>query len=192
MGILNQMSTLRIEREDAICVAVDLQERLLPAMYESKTVEENNVRLLKGMKVLGIPTIVTQQYTKGIGETVSSVKEALGDVENFEHIEKTSFSCMDEPEFVKAIESFDKGTVILTGIEAHICVEQTALDLIKEGYNVALVTDCIQSRNPQNKERSIMRLANAGVIITTYESVLYELLKNSKAPEFKAISAIVK
>lgn len=189
MGILNQMNTLTIERDDAICVVVDLQEKLLPAMHEAKTLENNNIKLLKGMKTLGIPMLVTQQYTKGIGETVSSVKEVIGD---FTHIEKTSFSCMDEPEFRKAIESCDKGTVILTGIEAHICVEQTAIDLIKEGYNVALVTDCIQSRNPQNKERSIMRLANAGVIITTYESVLYELLGNSKAPEFKAISAIVK
>lgn len=189
MSLLNQMNTLTIERDDAICVVVDLQEKLLPAMHDAKTVEENNIKLLKGMKALGIPTVVTQQYTKGIGETVASVKEVLG---AFEHIEKTSFSCMGEPEFCKAIESFDKGTVILTGIEAHICVEQTAIDLIKEGYNVALVTDCIQSRNPQNKERSILRLANAGVIITTYESVLYELLENSKAAEFKAISAIVK
>ncbi len=189
MSLLKGMNNLTIERDDAICVLIDLQEKLLPAMYEAAAIEQNNLKLLKGMKLLGIPTIVTQQYTRGIGETVASVKEVLG---AFEHIEKTSFSCLGEPEFRKAIEGFDKGTVILTGIEAHICVEQTALDLIKEGYNVALVTDCIQSRDPQNKERSILRLANAGVIITTYESVLYELLENSKATEFKEISAIVK
>ena len=94
--------------------------------------------------------------------------------------------------FAETLENSTKGTVILAGIEAHICVEQTALDLIREGYRVALVTDCIDSRNPQNKERTILRLAQEGVVITTYESVLYELLGSAKAPEFKAISAIVK
>lgn len=189
MSLLNGMNNLTIERDDAVCVLIDLQEKLLPAMYEAAVTEQNNLKLLKGMKLLGIPTIVTQQYTKGIGETVPSVKELLG---AFEHIEKKSFSCMGEPEFCRVLESFDKGTVILAGIEAHICVEQTALDLIKEGYKVALVTDCIQSRNPQNKERSIMRLAAAGAIITSCESVLYELLGSAAAPEFKAVSAIVK
>ena len=115
--------------------------------------------------------------------------EALG---AFEPIDKTSFSCIGEPVFAETLENSTKGTVILAGIAAHICVEQTALDLIREGYRVALVTDCIDSRNPQNKERTILRLAQEGVVITTYESVLYELLGSAKAPEFKAISAIVK
>ena len=189
MSLLQQIKTWKIERDDAICVLVDFQEKLVPAMHDARTVEENAVRLAKGMNVLGVPILVTQQYTRGLGETVRPVAEAIGE---FCPIEKTSFSCMGEEIFAQTIEASTRGTVILAGIEAHICVEQTALDLIREGYRVALVTDCIQSRNPQNKERTIQRLAQEGVVVTTYESVLYELLGSAKAPEFKAISAIVK
>ena len=178
MSLLQQIHTWKIEKDDAICVLIDMQTKLLPAMSDPKTVEENV-----------IPTVVTQQYTKGLGPTVPAVAEALG---AFEPIDKTSFSCIGEPVFAETLENSTKGTVILAGIEAHICVEQTALDLIREGYRVALVTDCIDSRNPQNKERTILRLAQEGVVITTYERVLYELLGSAKAPEFKAISAIVK
>ena len=189
MSLLQQIQTWKTEKEDAICVLIDMQTKLLPAMSDPQTVERNVIRLIQGMKALGIPTVVTQQYTKGLGPTVLAVAEALG---AFEPIDKTSFSCMDEPVFAEALENSTKGTVILAGIEAHICVVQTALDLIREGYRVALVTDCIDSRDPLNKERTILRLAQEGVVITTYESVLYELLGSAKAPEFKAISAIVK
>ena len=156
MSLLQQIQTWKTEKEDAICVLIDMQTKLLPAMSDPQTVERNVIRLIQGMKALGIPTVVTQQYTKGLGPTVPAVAEALG---AFEPIDKTSFSCMD---------------------------------LIREGYRVALVADCIDSRDPLNKERTILRLAQEGVVITTYESVLYELLGSAKAPEFKAISAIVK
>lgn len=188
-GLFNRLKQLKIERDDAIFVAIDFQERLLPAMHDCEALEERVVKLVKGMRELGIPMIVTQQYTKGLGPTVSSIAEALGD---FTPVEKTSFSCMAEGTFVEAIEASDKGTVILAGIEAHISVEQTAIDLLRDGYEVALVTDCVQSRDPKNKEITLQRLAQAGVILTSFESVLYELLGGAKAPEFKAISALVK
>lgn len=159
MSLLQQIHTWKIEKDDAICVLIDMQTKLLPAMSDPKTVEENVLRLVQGMKVLGIPTVVTQQYTKGLGPTVPAVAEALG---AFEPIDKTSFSCIGEPVFAETLENSTKGTVILAGIEAHIALEQTALDLIREGYRVALITDCIDSRNPQNKERTILRLAPGG------------------------------
>ncbi len=189
MSFLQQIKTWKLEKDDTICVIIDFQEKILPAMHEAKTVEDYVIRLIKGMNALGIPMVVTQQYTKGLGATVPQIAEAIG---AFTPIDKTTFSCMDEPVFAETLENSTRGTVILAGIEAHICVAQTALDLIREGYRVALVTDCIQSRNPQNKERTIQRLAQEGVVITTYESVLYELLGSAKAAEFKAISAIVK
>ena len=185
MSFLQQIKTWKLEKDDTICVIIDFQEKILPAMHEAKTVEDYVIRLIKGMNAL----VVTQQYTKGLGATVPQIAEAIG---AFTPIDKTTFSCMDEPVFAETLENSTRGTVILAGIEAHICVAQTALDLIREGYRVALVTDCIQSRNPQNKERTIQRLAQEGVVITTYESVLYELLGSAKAAEFKAISAIVK
>lgn len=188
-GLFNRLKQLKIDRDDALFVAIDFQEKLLPAMQDSEALEEKVVKLVKGMNALGIPMIVTQQYSKGLGQTVPAIAEALGE---FTPVEKTSFSCMGEDTFVEAIEASDKGTVILAGIEAHICVEQTAIDLLRDGYEVALVTDCIQSRDPKNKEMAIQRMIQAGVIPTTFESVLYELLGNAKAPEFKAISALVK
>ena len=188
-GLFNRLKQLKIERDDAIFVAIDFQERLLPVMHDCETLEAKAAKLVKGMRTLNIPIIVTQQYTKGLGQTVPSIAEALGE---FTPIEKTSFSCLGEEAFVDAIEASDKGTVILAGVEAHICVEQTAIDLLRDGYEVAIVADCIQSRDPQNKEITLQRLAQAGAIVTSYESVLHELLGGSKASEFKAISAIVK
>ena len=177
-GLFNRLKQLKIERDDAIFVAIDFQERLLPAMHDCEQLEARVVKLVKGMRELGIPMIVTQQYTKGLGPTVPSIAEAIGD---FTPVEKTSFSCLGENTFVEAIEASDKGTVILAGI-----------DLLRDGYEVALVTDCVQSRDPKNKEITLQRLAQAGVILTSFESVLYELLGGAKAPEFKAISALVK
>ena len=180
---------MRIITKETGAVVIDMQEKLMSAMHETKACEEKAAMLLKGLQVLSVPTVIVQQYTKGLGTTVPSIAEAIGD---FTPVEKTSFSCLGEDTFVEAIEASDKGTVILAGIEAHICVEQTAIDLLRDGYEVAIVADCIQSRDPKNKEITLQRLAQAGAIVTSYESVLYELLGGAKAPEFKAISAIVK
>lgn len=188
-GLFNRLKKLKIERDDAIFVAIDFQEKLMPVVAEPEELEAKAAKLAQGMKTLEIPTIVTQQYTKGLGATVPAVAEALGE---FTPIDKTTFSCMGNEEFIASLEAHDRGCVILAGIEAHICVEQTALALLSEGYEVALVTDCIQSRDPKNKEIAIQRMIQAGVIPTSFESVLYELLGSAKAPEFKAISALVK
>ena len=187
--LFNRLKPLKIDRDDAIFVAIDFQEKLMPAMAEREELETKVVKLVSGMKTLGIPTIVTQQYTKGLGATVPAVAEALGE---FTPIDKTTFSCMGNEDFLAALENLDRGTVILAGIEAHICVEQTAIDLLRDGYEVALVTDCIQSREPRNRDVAIQRMTRAGAIPTGFESVLYELLGSAKAPEFKAISSLVK
>lgn len=178
-----------IDRNDAVLVAIDFQTKLMPAMADREKLEEAAVKLIKGLGVLKVPAIVTQQYTKGLGPTVSPIAEALGD---YEPIEKTTFSAMEEPDFVKALEQSGKKTVILIGIEAHICVQQTALQLMDRGYSVYVIQDCIASRKESDNLCSQQRMAAAGAVITTYESVLYELLKGAKAEGFKAISAIVK
>lgn len=178
-----------IERENAAFVAIDFQEKLMPVMSEKELLETQTVKFLKGMKALDIPGIVTQQYTKGIGETVPAVAEAVGE---FRHVEKYSFSCMANEEFVSRLESLGKKDLIVCGIEAHICVQQTVLQLLEAGYNVYVPVDCISSRSEEDKMWAITRMGEAGAIITTYESVLYEILRDSKADGFKAISAIVK
>lgn len=178
-----------IKREDALLVAIDFQEKLMPAMADPKTLEATVIKLAKGIGAMDIPVLVTQQYTKGLGSTVRPIAEALGD---FEPIDKTSFSAMGEPTFVQALTAAGKKTVILMGIEAHICVQQTAIDLIDRGYSVYVIQDCIASRKESDSLCSQQRMAAAGAVITTYESVLYELLRGAKADGFKAVSAIVK
>lgn len=178
-----------INRNDTVLIAIDFQEKLMPAMADPAALEAVVVKLAEGAKVLEIPVIVTQQYTKGLGPTVPSIAEALGD---FEPIDKITFSAMGQPEFVQALENSGRKTVILIGIEAHICVQQTALELLEQGYRVYVVRDCIASRKESDSLCSQQRMAGAGAVITTYESVLYELMRGAKADGFKAVSAIVK
>ena len=183
------MDIKRIKKEDAILTAIDFQEKLLPAMFEADKVEAAAIKLAAGLNVMGVPEIVTTQYAKGLGPTVPAVAEALGE---FEPIDKSSFSAWKNEEYQSELQKSGRKTVILMGIETHICVEQTALDLLENGYTVFVPADCVQSRNPVNKELSLRRMEAAGVVITCAESVLYELLGSSRAVEFKAISAIVK
>lgn len=178
-----------ITKDDTVLVAIDFQEKLMPAMSNGEETEERAAKLIRGMKVFDIPAIVTQQYTKGIGPTTAKLSAELGD---FEHVEKTAFSAMRMPEFRERLKETGRKNVVICGVESHICVLQTTLQLMEEGYNVYLVVDCIDSRNENDKLWGISRMGEAGAVITTYESVLYEILQDSKADGFKAISAIVK
>ena len=178
-----------ITRDDTAFVVIDFQEKLMPAMSGRELLEDRTVRLVKGMKTLEIPTIVTQQYTKGIGPTIPSIAEALGE---YEPIDKTTFSCMKNEEFIEKFRALDRKNVVVCGIEAHICVQQTVLQLIEAGYKVYDPADCVSSRAPEDKMWSISRMGEAGAVITSYEAVLYEILGGSKEQGFKQISAIVK
>ena len=178
-----------MNREDTVFIAIDYQEKLMPAMSNKEDLENKVCRLAEGLKVLGIPHIVTQQYTKGIGETIPSIAEAIGE---FTPIDKTSFSCMNNEEFCRQLKETGRKTAVICGIEAHICLQQTVLQLLDEGYTVYVPVDCVSSRSERDAMWSTERMAKAGAIMTTYEAVLYELLRDSKAPEFKAISKIVK
>lgn len=178
-----------ITRDDTAFVVIDFQEKLMPAMSGRELLEDRTVRLVKGMKTLEIPTVVTQQYTKGIGPTIPSIAEALGE---YEPIDKTTFSCMKNEEFIEKFRALDRKNVVVCGIEAHICVQQTVLQLIEAGYNVYVPADCVSSRAPEDKMWSISRMGEAGAVITSYEAVLYEILGGSKEQGFKQISAIVK
>ncbi|NLY70350.1 MAG: hydrolase [Clostridiales bacterium] len=183
------MNKLMINKEEAVLVLIDFQERIMPAMHNKEELEKTVERLVKGCKILDIPVVVTQQYTRGLGPTIPSLHEALGD---YNPIEKTSFSAMGEPEFEKELKRLGRKTIILTGIETHVCVQQTALDLIDKGYEVFLVEDCVSSRSINDKKYAIKRMTQVGAICTTYEAVLFEILKDAKAENFKQISALVK
>ena len=190
---------LRLKKEDTILVGIDFQEKLMPAMKNNEEVEASAVKLVKGCRILGVPAIMTQQYTKGLGQTVPAILAALtepiGDeisAAEFNPVEKTSFSAMGEPDFVETLEKLGRKTVIIAGVEAHVCVQQTVIDLLDSGYTVFVANDCISSRSNTDKKYSQRRMGDAGAVDTTYESILFELCGGAKEPGFKQISALVK
>jgi len=171
-------------------VIIDVQVKLCGVMLASdmQAVATNCSRLMQAANMLAVPVVVTEQYPQGLGETIAEIAQHLG---NSKPIAKTAFSAYGEPMF-KAKLQRDKSQIILVGMEAHICVMQTALDLIAQGKQVMVVEDAIISRNAANKSNAIARLASAGCSVTNTESILYEWLGDAKHASFKAISMLIK
>lgn len=174
---------------ETVVVAIDFQERLFPVMHEKEKLLKNVLKLIQGSRVLGVPVILTEQYPKGLGPTLPEIKGLLPDAQP---VEKTCFNCCDEENFGQALEISKRRQVLICGIEAHICVYQTAMALLRTGYEVQVVADCISSRDPKNRIVSLFRMGNAGASPTTVETALFELLKVGRGDTFKEISNIVK
>ena len=234
---------MRILREQAAALIIDVQERLFPHMQERDTLESRLLTLIRGLQLLEVPLLVTQQYTKGLGATIRSIRAALGWESAREAsdgsganaagsalasdaaraspvgfapapanpsaspagtcrppaealqpplLEKRAFSCCDEAEFTAALAALDRKRVIVAGIEAHVCVLQTVLDLLAGGYTPVVVADCVSSRCAFDRDIALRRLQTEGAIVTTCESVLFELTRTSLADTFRAISRLVK
>ncbi|MDR0827127.1 MAG: isochorismatase family protein [Desulfovibrio sp.] len=180
---------MRINAENTAAVAIDFQKRLLPVMHASEDLVRSARILLSGLNALNIPVIVSRQYPKGIGDTISEIKEVTT---NAIPCEKLTFSCCGSETFNAALQKLGKKNILICGVEAHVCVLQTALDLLAAGYNVALVTDCIGSRKTHDRETGIKRAERDGALLVTYEQILFELLGASTAPAFKTISALLR
>ena len=180
---------MRILKENTIGLVIDIQERLVPVMEESEQLIENCSKLIRGLQVLGLPILVTQQYTKGLGDTVEEIKSVFND---FQYIEKRDFSCFDEPVVAEKLAHSGVRNVIICGIESHVCVLQTAIDLKAAGYIPVVVMDCVSSRSLDNIDLASERFRYEGIMMTSLESVLFELTRSSAAPEFKEISKLVK
>ncbi|MGC9354531.1 MAG: hydrolase [Mariniphaga sp.] len=180
---------MRITKQHTTGLVIDIQERLFPVMWEKKKFLENCQILIQGLNELGLPLIVTQQYTEGLGETVEEIKSVLPE---FHYIEKREFSCCDEPSVDVKLAEFQTKNVIICGIESHVCVLQTAIDLKEAGYHPVVVMDCVSSRSPESIEMAKERFRHEGIMMTSAESILFELTRSSAAPEFKAISKLVK
>jgi len=181
---------MRILSEDTLALLVDFQERLVPVINHDVELIHNTEILIKGLKVLGIPIIVTQQYTKGIGMTVTELATAIGD--DFSFFDKLTFSCAEDDTILSKIAETGKSNIIVCGIEAHICVLQTVIDLIAKGYHVILVEDCVGSRKESDRQVGIRRAIAEGAVITSYESILFELTRVAKTEVFKEISRLIK
>jgi len=178
-----------LDVENSILLVIDIQEKLVKALDKDVVVKRSAV-LTKAANILEIPTILTEQYPKGLGQTVIQVKQTLA---SFALItEKTAFSALKEEGFLEKLKTFNKKQIVLCGIETHVCVHQTAADLIKEGFDVYVVKDACASRNKYEFKQGIERMQANGAKITCLEIVLFEWLKDAKHHKFKEIQALIK
>ncbi len=180
---------MRILKQNTIGLVIDIQERLVPVMEESEQFVENCSKLIQGLQILGLPLLVTQQYTKGLGETIEEIKSVIKD---FHFIEKKDFSCFDEPIVAEKLALLGIQNVIICGIESHVCVLQTAIDLKEAGYTPVVVMNCVSSRSFDNIDLAMERFRHEGIMMTSFETILFELTRSAGAPEFKEISKLVK
>ena len=179
----------RIMRARAGLVVVDLQERLLPSIFESERLVQNALRLIKGAAILRLPVFATEQYRKGVGATVAAIASAIP---GFAPMEKTAFSCFGAPGFVEALRTKGVTDVMLCGIEAHVCVLQTCFDLLEHGFRPFVVADAISSRAAENHRLGLERMRAAGGFIVSTEMILFELLERAGTDEFKQVLTLVK
>jgi nicotinamidase-related amidase len=180
---------------NSVLLVIDMQERLLPNIHNKEQITLNCNRLINGAAELGIPIIISEQYPRGLGPTISEIKESIDNAKNktsVQCIEKTTFSCTNNDDFLDVVEELNRDQVIICGIEAHICVLQTALGLTDQGLIPYVVADAIGSRVEENKSLSIGRLEKNGSNIIVTESALLEMLEDSRHPSFKAISKLIK
>ena len=180
---------MRILKDNSIGLVIDIQERLFPHIYENQQFLANTRKLIEGFKILEIPIIVTEQYTKGLGQTIPEISSLF---QPFSYYEKMSFSCMDDSEINKILNQSGKKNVIICGIESHVCVLQTAIDLKDSSFSPVVIADCISSRKLSDKQTTLQRMQTENIIISSYESVLLELLRFAGTDQFRAISRLIK
>jgi nicotinamidase-related amidase len=183
------MEKFFLDKNNTALVIIDIQERLAAVMKMKDAVVSNCLHLIELAKMLNIPIVLTEQYPKGIGQTEESIRKALPE---YRPIEKLTFSCCDEPSFPDAIRKLNKKTLIVTGMETHICILQTSIGLLREGFNVHLVKDAVCSRTKENWNVACEFMRDAGAVITCTETVLFQLLQIAGTEEFKAISKRIK
>ncbi len=180
---------MRFQLADSLLLLVDLQTKLVPAMAQKDELISCNAKLLQGLNALGLPVIVTEQYPQGLGETLPEIAALTGESPVFA---KKTFSAADDDAIFAALRKSARKNIILTGVESHVCVLQTGIDLVAAGFNVMVLTDCVSSRKLSDKAIALERFKAEGVFLSTYESLLFELTRSATLHAFKTISNIVK
>lgn len=181
-----------MSRHDTALLVVDVQEKLIGAVRNHRRVVWNVRRLIDGAHLLGLPVAATEQYPRGLGPTVAELAERLQRNNPAPFPEKTAFSCCACAQVLAGFREHGVVKVLVAGIEAHVCVQQTALDLLSEGYRVYVAADAIGSRYAVDYEFALRRMEAAGALLTTTEAALFEWCEVAGTPEFKQISALVR
>jgi len=187
----NQIQSRLLDRSSTALIVLDLQAKLVPAMFDPQGVIRNAQILLRLAELLGIPRILTAQYVKGFGPVVPEIAQSARSIEP---IEKTSFGCFGEPGFFDQLKqrASKARTLLVAGVESHICVMQTVLGALEAGYLVHVASDAVCSRTRENWQIGLNRMDRAGAVISSTEMMVYELLGRSGTPEFKAILSVLK
>lgn len=183
------MNKFFLDRNEAVLAVIDIQEKLASVMKDRQKVIPNAIHLIEASKILNISILLTEQYPKGLGTTVEEIKKALP---YYKPIEKIFFSCCKENAFSNELALLKKKKIIITGIETHVCVLQTCLDLINQGYTVYIVKDAVCSRTAENHETALDLMRDMGSVVTCTETVLFQLLQKAGTQEFKTISKRIK
>lgn len=178
-----------IRRDESLLLVVDVQTRLAPAIFEHEAAVANNVRLLTAAGLLGVPSFASEQYVRGLGSSLPEIRSA-GSAAHF--FEKMHFSCTGEPGVVDMLRATGRRQIVLTGMEAHVCVLQTAFGLIDAGFAVFLVADAASSRSPENRSAAVERMRAGGARIVTSEMVLFEWLEKAGTDEFRTVLPLIK
>lgn len=178
-----------LKKEKTALLIIDLQERILPVIRNYETVLENTVKLIKGFKAMQLPVYFTEQYPNGLGPTSQKILEELS---GFTAYQKMSFSCFGAENIFDEFHKKKLSQIVICGVESHVCVQQTVLDLMANGYQINVAADAVSSRKEIDYNIALKRMRTLGAEITTAESILFELLEICGTPEFKEVSKIVK
>lgn len=179
-----------LNEKNSLILIIDIQDKLINASFNKQEIEKNAVILANAASILGIPTIVTEQYPKGLGSTIQPIRDALGEIAAY--YEKTSFSAIENPTIASAIDKAARKQIIVFGIETHICVSQTVNALINKGYDVTVISDASGSRAEKQHVAGLERIKENKAHIITAEIALFEWLKGARHIKFKEIQSLIK
>ena len=180
---------MKIRKEDCAGLIIDFQEKLVPTISGSQDILRNTDKLIRGLRIFRVPVYFTQQNTRALGLTLDVLRATM---ENFTAVEKMCFSCFEEPQLVQLLIDSNKKYVIIAGVETHICVLQTTLDLLNNNYIPVIVEDCTGSSREKDREVAIRRMRKEGAILSTSESILYELCSKAGNNDFRELLKLVK
>lgn len=179
-----------LDSHEAMLLVIDIQEKFRPVLFNAQAVIENTRRMIAGCNELSVPVLVSEQYPQGLGETVPELKAAL--LTDTPVLAKTSFGCCGDEAMMDQLRRMNRRQVMVCGIEAHVCVNQTVVSLLQAGFDVHLIEDAIGSRNEANYHLALKKLAQWGAVPSGVEMALFELMRTAKHPSFKAIQQLVK
>jgi len=181
----------RADARQASLLVIDIQERLLPAIHGGEAVVARSLVMIEAARILAVPIVWTEQYVKGLGRTDERVRAALKPT-GAEPIEKLTFSCCDTEPVTQQLRSDGREQVVVIGIESHVCVQQTVLDLLRMNLQPFVLADAVGSRRPIDYEMSLHHMRQAGAVTTTTEAIIFEMLREAGTEIFKSVLKVVK